>query len=510
MLFGVQRSRFEYSASFKYSNHTEDNEMAEAPPLQSDLKPFDFSPEIIQSFREKKEIPVHFYNKNGQILIYKKEEASDSEIDRLLKFLNQGIFYNDKDSARLGVQRKDPPPPGFTDTELLNKKMADQVSGTATEIFDTMKKSAMTTVMARRANESMNNFLVGFQEQPDVMTGLVSIIELIKESGMSYEVDVAVKRAVVAMAMKIRSNNIVGADALAKSGERLSNVLMAALYADISYAKLSLPESDGLTGDQVSYIRNHPIYSYFMIAHEPTIPSDVKRMVLYHHSPLGYMGLNNNYPSVEALKKKFDLMRGRITGDPQKQVTLDDMNHQQEFIRKRDKTHYDEDLNILSLASEFASLTSDVPWRKAYAPGHAVKILVNDSFFTYPVRIIREFLDHMAVSLNSNQPILREGNYLVLASQSIKGATHFEVCQVSDMRRYQSRPGVDRIGFIQPSIVKHPKLKLTGFRPENMKPDKRACHYELMMDDSRRIVYIIDPVLNPELFEFVDSVAHKG
>ena len=64
---------------------------------------------------------------------------------------------------------------------------------------------------------------------------------------------------------------------------------------------------------------------------------------------------------------------------------------------------YNEDANVLAIASEYASLTSNVPWRKAFSPEKAVKLIINNSFFTYTSRIIHEFLDYIAISLCNNR-----------------------------------------------------------------------------------------------------------
>ena len=63
--------------------------------------PFDFSDEFLERLRELKEIPVHFYNREGQILIYKKKDVTDLEIDRLVRFRKQGIYYDNKDEETI-------------------------------------------------------------------------------------------------------------------------------------------------------------------------------------------------------------------------------------------------------------------------------------------------------------------------------------------------------------------------------------------------------------------------
>ena len=108
---------------------------------------FDFTPEIIESFRENHEIPVHFYNKDGQVLIHKKEEASDAEIDRLLRFVKQGIYYDVEDSEKLGIQEKNRNvPEGLTDTKLISEQITDELNDGAKELFQNLKRTSITSV----------------------------------------------------------------------------------------------------------------------------------------------------------------------------------------------------------------------------------------------------------------------------------------------------------------------------------------------------------------------------
>ena len=94
----------------------------------AEFKLFEFTPEVIDGFRENKEIPVHFYNKDGQILIYRKENASDTEIERILRFVDQGIYFDLNDADKLGLGEKREVPEGLTDTKLLSEQHAEELA----------------------------------------------------------------------------------------------------------------------------------------------------------------------------------------------------------------------------------------------------------------------------------------------------------------------------------------------------------------------------------------------
>ena len=463
---------------------------------------FDFTPEIMQQIVESKEIPIHFYNKEGQILIYKKEAASEQEIDRLMRFVQLGIYYDEADGAKLGI--KEPArdiPEGLTDTKLLSKNTADEITKEATELFSNLKRTAITSVQAKSTNARLSQVLSDFEQQEDAMTGLVNIIEILKDSDSEYEVELATKRTVVAMAMKTRGMLAQNYREQAKQTGEVTALMMSAMLCDVGYAKMKIPLESSFTFKEMSYIKSHPILSYLLLAHEPNIDPRTKRNILVHHRPLKESGheKNNNYPDLQLIRGKLTEIFEQYSRDRAIQNICNDIRTHLTLLKQ--DIAYDEDAAILCVASEFASLTSKVPWRKAFSPKRAVQMIVNNSYFTYPSRTIREFLDYVAISLCDNQKIIRDGDFVVIASKSQTGRTFFELAQVTSSNRYQSRPGVDRLATIDPIIVDSPKWRFNGFDIKTMKPDPRFAHFELSQDDSRHIVYLIDPNFDEIVFD---------
>ena len=62
---------------------------------ETTLKPFNFSPEVIARMRDTQQIPVNFYNANGQVLIPRKEQATGDMINKLT------IKYNRQRQANI-------------------------------------------------------------------------------------------------------------------------------------------------------------------------------------------------------------------------------------------------------------------------------------------------------------------------------------------------------------------------------------------------------------------------
>ncbi len=463
--------------------------------------PFEFSPEIIDGFRAKKEIPVHFYNKEGQILIYRKESASDAEIERLLRFVKQGIYYSTDDMDILGIKRKDPGAnaDGLSDTKLLSENHAEELTRDTSELFLTLKRSTITALHAKNSSDRLNQLFNDFESQPDAMTGLVNIIELMSGKGASQDVEMAVKRTVVAMAMKTRGMKAQSVRDQRKMQDMVNVLMMSALLCDVGYSRMTLPTSESLNDEQMEYIRNHPLMSYLMLVHEPTIDTRVKRNILVHHRPLRQGVPGNNYPQLKTLLVKLGQLEEKYRDDMARQHIAADIRQQIQLLRT--DLAYDEDANILAVASEFASLTCNTPWRNAFAPDRAVRMIINNSFFTYSDRIVREFLDHVAMSLCDNHKVLKEGDFIIVASRGSDGRPFFEVCQITSATRYQSRPEVERFATIFPEFTRSPKLGFASFNLDKLRPDPRFAHFDLSKDDSRHIVYAVDPPYDEKMFK---------
>jgi len=466
----------------------------------SKFQPFEFNEDVISRIREAKEIPVHFYNKDGQILIYQKSDASESEIERLLKFVDQGIYYDVNDSEALGLKKTERDvPEGLTDTKLISQQVADDMTANTTELFDELKKSSMTSFQTRRTTEQLTDVFDSFENQPDAMVGLVNIIEMMKDQDASSSVQLSVKRTVVAMAMKTRGMQAQSHRDKKKLNELSSILMTSAMLCDIGTMRMNLPTHAGLSDKEMIYIRNHPLMSYMMLAHDPGIDPRIKHRVLCHHRPLKEGVIGNNYPETKWLLNRLKATQEKYADQPDKQNIMTDIKEQIGTLGL--DIPYDEDLNIIALASEFASLTSDVPWREAHSAVRAVQMIINNSYFTYSDRILREFLDYTAISMCDNEKILREGDFIIVSSRGRDEKTYFEVCEITSSSRYQSRPGINRIATIRPIIEKSPKISIAGFDLDSIKPDPRFAYYELSKDDTRHIAYCVNPHYDRELYD---------
>ncbi|MBI3394851.1 MAG: hypothetical protein HY042_03370 [Spirochaetia bacterium] len=58
-----------------------------------------------------------------------------------------------------------------------------------------------------------------------------------------------------------------------------------------------------------------------------------------------------------------------------------------------------------------------------------------------------------------------------------------------------------RVATITPEITKVPRLQISGFTLDTLKADPRRAHYDLTRDDTRSIVYAVDPDYDVDLYQ---------
>ncbi|MDH5655270.1 MAG: hypothetical protein OEZ34_05150, partial [Spirochaetia bacterium] len=153
--------------------------------------------DVIEMFRTQQRIPLHFYNQDGTILIYSKENATPEEIDRLIRYSEKGIYFDTEDEHLLKKTAKRSIPDGLTDTKLISTRFADTLYSETQYIFDELKRTTISSLHTKRTTSALNNIFSEFQNQDDVMTGLVNIIEKLQDKKGSVQLSITTKRTVV-------------------------------------------------------------------------------------------------------------------------------------------------------------------------------------------------------------------------------------------------------------------------------------------------------------------------
>jgi hypothetical protein len=489
--------------------------MSAPPSKRESFSKFEFTQEIIDAFQASKAIPVDFYNKDGQILIHKKEAASPDDFAKLLKFEFQGIYFKTSDADKIFPKDKVPKSvngKAVSFTKLLDPERTIEQAKLAESMLDDLKKTAFNANHARSVSKTMDSMFSDFVQNPEFENGLINILEVLSGAGVSKQSELMTKRTIVAMGLKIRSKKALSkSDELANKKEHLQ--LMTASYlADLGYTKINVPESPSLNPNEYEIIKTHPIISYLMVANSPEIEPPIKKLILHHHRPHRGGGVNNNFPTDQFLLKKLTAFRDKYMAEGGKEVAIQDITKQiADLVNHYSSVGVEEDIAYLSLASEYASLTTDQPWREARDSATALKIILNNSFFSYSDKNIRDLFDYVSLSLNNNQSVIHRGDLVITASWDSERKIHFEICRVQEIDRFQTRPLIERVATIRPVFQKENKYLLKEFDMNSFKIDRRRAVYNLMNAvDPRRVVYLIDPDLNAKLFDEIHKRLSQG
>ncbi|EQA44458.1 HD domain protein [Leptospira broomii serovar Hurstbridge str. 5399] len=472
-----------------------------------DLQKFDFTEEVIQHFRENRIIPVDFYNKNGQILIHRKDMASADDINRLQKFEKQGIYFLAAEIGKIrpgSGRRNSSLDPSFE--KLIDPELTINLTKGASDLLQEIKKYPLSGAHVKDVGKSIDSILEDFKSSPNMETGLVNILEVMSNVGASVDSEVLTKRTVIAMAMKVRTAKaFTKTDMDIKKAEQM-NLMMASYLADIGYTQMKIPTHANLKAEELEYIKNHPIISYLMIANIPELEDSVKTIVLNHHRPHKGEGLNNNYPQTKLLVQKLQGYREKYKDDYRKSLLVSDIQKQVKTILTN-ALNYD-DIGTLSIAGEFASLTTAQPWRNPMDAVKALKLILNNSFFAYNEKTLKDFYDHVGLSLSENQPFLKTGDYVIVASQDSNRKVFFEICVIRESFKNSIRPMLERIGTIKPTFANNGKIRISGFEKTSLNLDRRKAIFNLERNaDPRRIIYLVDPEIDEEFFDFLDKKA---
>jgi hypothetical protein len=265
---------------------------------------------------------------------------------------------------------------------------------------------------------------------------------------------------------------------------------------------MNLPETQDLTAEQRTHMKKYPLLSYLMVAHEPTVGFEVKRLILNQKRTLPENSVTNNYPEFRWMPQTLQNLVQENDKKGKKDIAADILRQLAAF---KEFVVYEEDVNILSLATDFAALTTESSWREAKDPITAIKLILNSCYFQYGPKVIRDFLDHISMSLSHNQKIIRNDDLLVLALSMASGQTYFEVVKVIEVGRFQSRALVQRLGVMHMNPLNHDGFHQVAFEVDSFRPDPRKIRINLGQDYLRRIVYILDPILEPDLHDKISK-----
>lgn len=473
------------------------------------LAKFDLSEQSLNSFRQNKNIPINLYNKDGQVVMPKKKDPTEEDFGKLLKFELQGLYFNITDLKQSNSQSGKMSPEKNV-VKLFNKDKTLDFAKQSANLLEELKKETFSSEQAVAIQHSVRDILDDFISNPDFETGLFNILEILSVAGVSLQSELLTKRTIVAMGMKVRTKKIVKDEDNKLNKKDHLAIMMASYLADVGYSKLEISENPKLSREEYLSIQQHPIISYLMTLPAPEITSEIRTLILNHHRPFHGTGINNNYPDPRTVFTRLMSVRDKFTKDVSKKRIVADIESQLRIQENQNSnSQFEEDIAILSLASEYASLTSDQPWRKAFSSSMALKIILNDSFFSYSNKNIRHLLDYVGASLTNNENIINVGSLVITASIDSEKQVHFDIGKVLEVEHYQTRPKVQRICTIKPIFKKGNKYRIADFDANQVRMDRRRAVVDLASQaaSSQRVIYIIDQEINEPLFDAVNTLS---
>lgn len=504
----MENENFSRLISIDKHTITGQQNLSDTPLIPTDqLTKFEFNDDLLSSYRKSKHIPLDLYDRNGKLIMSKKKNATEEDFGKLLKIELQGAYCLNSDIKHLRVMSGDMADP--RQTKLFDPDKTTEFAKQTESLIQELKKEAFNSDHALRVHKSIGKVLDDFTNNPDFESGLFNILEILNHAGVPVESELMTKRTIVAMGMKVRTKKIgVGEDNKPNKKDHLS-VMTASFLADIGYSKLVLPDKPNLTKEEYNAIQQHPIISYLMTLAAPEITQEIRTLVLNHHRPFRGNSINNNFPDNNTVFRKLMVIRDKFLKDPSKKMFVADIDAQLRIQESNvNSVNFEEDIAILSLASEYASLTTNQPWRPAFSSATALKMIVNDSFFSYSNRNIRHLLDYVGASLTNNQNIINVGDYVITASIDSEKQVHFDICKILEVDRFQTRPKIQRLCTIKPLFKKGIKYRIADFDINEIRMDKRKAVIDLagQTSSTQRIIYIIDPEMNGPLFDAVKKM----
>ncbi|GBF48583.1 HD-GYP domain-containing protein [Leptospira ryugenii] len=485
--------------------------MADLKQVPKDkLAKFELTEDTLNSFRKNNSIPFDLYNRNGQIIIPKKKNPSQDDFAKLLRFELQGVYFLLAELQKTKISVAAANAEGKSNVKLFDPKKVEDFAKQSAALLDDLKKHSFTSDQAIIVQNSVNEILNDFTSNPDFESGIFNILEILSVAGVSLQSELMTKRTIVAMGMKVRTKKIVSdADKKPYHKEHLA-LMMASYLADVGYAKLDITENPKLSKEEYAIIQQHPIISYLMSLSAPEISTDVRTLILNHHRPFRGAGVNNNFPDPRIVFQKLMSIRDMYSKETNRERIVEDIEMQLHLQENQITTaNREDDIAILSLASEYASLTSAQAWRPAYSSAKALKMIVNDSFFSYSSKNIRHLIDYVGASLTNNENIINADDFIITASVDSEKQVHFDICKVIEVDRYQTRPKLQRICTIKPIFKKANKYRIADFDLSQVRMDRRKAIIDLSSHaaGSTRVIYIIDPEMNAPLFEAVGKLS---
>ncbi len=163
-----------------------------------------------------------------------------------------------------------------------------------------------------------------------------------------------------------------------------------------------------------------------------------EKVLVQSHTQLGYLIINdynNRNEDNEAAKlAKFTALLHHRKFNGQGYPAVDRLPMFRNFSYNDMQT----EIKQLTILDYFTALIEERPYRKAYSPAHALRIVLNESYRSFDIAVVNLFLNSLGRSLNGGQPFFDTHDYVILRTEVIDSHGLHYVHEIAQVEQIQS------------------------------------------------------------------------
>ncbi len=373
-------------------------------------------------------VSFDLYNEYGNVVVEMNTPLTEALVKHLKSTGIEFLYYNPSQSTILRNIA------GLDDTKNVVDEIGQKESvELAKTILDSIKKTidfspkSITRENITMTYNHVDNILKQIENNKDSIFTPFTTLKSLDEYTYIHSSNVSILAAI--LGARLEYNRAVRV----KMG-------VGGLFHDIGKAKIesSIINKPGeLTAEEFAIIKKHPEYGNDLVKDSPDLSTLEKSIILYHHERPDGQG----YP--------FKYNYNTYTGNIPKEVRL------------------------LSICDAYSALTVKRPFKEAYSPRKALRIIINSVYAPFKKKTqflaadVRDFIRSLGFMLN-------QGNYFFDIGETVRLSSG-EIAVIEEMNRLYPL---------------NPKIRL--LTNKQLQPVNRQVTIDLLRDVSVYIAYIFD------------------
>ena len=320
------------------------------------------------------------YDEYGNVVVEMNTPLSEPLVKHLTGSGTEFLYYNPEQSTIAkniaGMNTK---------KNIIDESLEKESVDLAKEILDSIKESidfspkSLTPEKIKKANDLVDSILKQAENNKDSTFTPIAKLKNLDEYTYIHSSNVSILAAI--LGARLEYNRAVRV----KMG-------VGGLFHDIGKSMIDvkiLCKNSGLTEEEYNVMKKHPEAGHQLVKDNPDLSALEKSIILYHHErPDG-----NGYP--------FSYNYNNYTGTVPKEVRL------------------------ISICDAYSALTIKTPYREAYSPKKALRIIINSVYTPFKKKSqflpadVRDFIRSMAFMLNKGEYFFDKGETIRLSSGEI-------------------------------------------------------------------------------------------